>query len=284
MAPLIRDNFIAFCSELCKDFPVIYEGLIEQDGQLNAGPACPLDDQANGQGAASRFIRQRAGEVNRFEKQFAFNDEKAQAEFTAVKAANVDLEKKVNDLKNEIQEMRKQYHKELNSKTGFEMMQERKRNERMARVHDRMDKVGDVEKPKFLDAPNFDLPNTVHYFDPTAGIDEDLRQMLNERIDKVKEQCYEWQLGTTEYISSLLRKVHLYENVSSDYHTLVAMPLSKIFKGIATMEETPEELWTHISKELGPNFFMSVIEKNYSHIFSTTVSKANEEMEKALQG
>lgn len=147
-----------------------------------------------------------------------------------------------------------------------------------------MDKVGSIEKPAFMSQPNFDLQSTVHYFDATAGLDEDLRAMLNERIDKVKDQCYEWQLGTTEYITSLLRKVHLYENVAPDYHMLVAMPLHKIFKGIATMDETPEELWTHISNELGPNFFMSVIEKNYAHMFGATVSKANEEIEKALAG
>lgn len=89
--------------------------------------------------------------------------------------------------------MRKQYYKELNSKSGFEIMQERKREERLARVQDKMDKVGEVERPKFLEAPpKFDLPNSVHYFDPTAGIDEDLREMLNMRIDKVKEQCNEW--------------------------------------------------------------------------------------------
>lgn len=62
------------------------------------------------------------------------------------------------------------------------------------------------------------------------------------------------------------------------------MPLAKIFKGIATMDETPEELWSHITNELGPQFFMSVIEKNYAHMFSTTVSKASEEIENALAG
>ena len=75
--------------------------------------------------------------------------------------------------------MRKMYHKELNSKSGVEIMQERKRTERLARVHDKMDRVGEVEKPRFMDAPNFDLPSSVHYFDATAGIDEDLREMLN---------------------------------------------------------------------------------------------------------
>ena len=62
------------------------------------------------------------------------------------------------------------------------------------------------------------------------------------------------------------------------------MPLGKIFRGIATMDETPEELWSHISKEMGPQFFMSVIEKNYAHMFTTTVSKASEEIERALAG
>ena len=46
-----------------------------------------------------------------------------------------------------------------------------------------------------------------------------------------------------EYTQSLNRKICLYESMSTEFYGLIGMPLEEIFKGVAMMNEEPEEIW-----------------------------------------
>lgn len=80
-----------------------------------------------------------------------------------------------------------------------------------------------------------------------------------------------------------MRKIHLFEKVSAEFHGLVGMPVNDIFKGVALMDEDSETLWKCITDNFGHEYFLPMIDKNYSHLFVNDVSKHEAELNNAIQ-
>ena len=83
-------------------------------------------------------------------------------------------------------------------------------------------------------------------------------------------------------IKNLNKKIHVFENMSSEFYGLISMPIHDIFKGVALMEEQPEYLWDIILEEFGDRFFFPVIEKLYAPLFIEDIKFHQKEIMKAV--
>jgi hypothetical protein len=100
-----------------------------------------------------------------------------------------------------------------------------------------------------------------------------MRNLFNKKLNDIKIAFQTIQKRQMEYCKGLNRKLHLYEKVAAEFHGLVNMPLDDIFKGVKLMDEEPEVLWKSITDNFGHEFFLPVIDSQYSHLFVNDVSK-----------
>ena len=171
-------------------------------------------------------------------------------------------------------EMRRNYHKDLNNNENFEA-QMKKRMERGSRNGGVLG-VSD----ELLES----IENNTHFFEATDNIPADVKQLLNNKILKIKTAFEKSALSQMKYVESLNKKIYLYESMSSEFHALIEMPLADIFKGIQMMDHEAEELWTHIRKAFGDEFFLPTIGRLYGHLFVNDIERHQNEVQKALDG
>jgi len=58
------------------------------------------------------------------------------------------------------------------------------------------------------------LENNTHYFEVSDGLSEELRILLNKKIDKIRLTWEKLNENQTKYVATLNRKLYLYENVA----------------------------------------------------------------------
>lgn len=103
---------------------------------------------------------------------------------------NKKLIAKNEDLKEQVKTMRRNYNRELNNKFNQE-----------AQAKKRLEKL---ERSGFLhmkeDLIDF---HSIKFFDVTDGIDEEIVEMLNLKIQILKDKFSEWQVNQLEYTKTL---------------------------------------------------------------------------------
>jgi len=124
--------------------------------------------------------------------------------------------------------------------------------------------------------------SSVHYFEATDCIDNEIREMLNNKLKKIKEFFEQWQQKQLQVIKKLNKKLYLYENMSKEYHGLINIPVNEIFHGLSLMGETAEEMWTHITDAFGDRYFFSIIEKLYAPYFVEDTKLHHQQIMKAV--
>ena len=90
------------------------------------------------------------------------------------------------------------------------------------------------------------LDTSVSYFQATECVDPAMRDIFNDKIKTIKETFEKWQLKQMDYVKSVNKKLVQYQSVDSEFHGLISMPIAEIFKGVALMDEEPDDLWKHI--------------------------------------
>lgn len=128
------------------------------------------------------------------------------------------------------------------------------------------------------------MENNTHYFQVSDGLSEELRSLLNKKIDKIRLTWEKLNENQLKYVATLNRKLYLYENVAPELHGLISMPLAEIFNGIKVLAEKPDVLWQHILATFGREFFLPTIDREYGHLFVNDIGRYQEEIQKAVQG
>jgi len=85
-----------------------------------------------------------------------------------------------------------------------------------------------------------------------------------------------------EYCNTLNRSIGLYKGMAREFYGLIEMPLGDIFKGLHSMNETPEDLWGHISDNFGHHFFLPHIQKHYGHLFVKDAEAHQDQIKRTL--
>lgn len=88
----------------------------------------------------------------------------------------------------------------------------------------------------------------IKFFDATDGLDPETGKILEYRINQLKEKFAGWKIKQIDYVEELSRKLHLYQNISSEFHGLINMPLEEIVQGLSMFDESPDTLWDMIVK------------------------------------
>lgn len=173
---------------------------------------------------------------------------------------NKELIKKTISLQDRINQMRRDFNRELNNKHMAEFAQKR-----------RLEKL---QRQGFLtkDDEVFDFQN-VKFFEVSDGIDPELAEQLNFKIQAIKDKFTEWQLKQMEYSLELKKKVYMYENLAEEFHGILSMSLSDIFKGVKLMDEEAEKVWNAMIQHLGHEYFLPIITKTYGHMFVSDPKK-----------
>ena len=184
---------------------------------------------------------------------------------------NDSLKAKIVDLNEQIKTMRYNYNKELNNQYSQEMAAKK----RIAK----MEKAG-LYNMKDVDEGGLD---GVHFFDATDGIDPDIVDALNQRLQVLKDKFKDWQVKQLEYNKHLMKKVHMYESLNKEFYGIISMSLTQIFDGVKLMEEKAEDIWEVIVKTFGHEFFLPVISKNYGHLYVNDTKRHQEVLARAIE-
>ena len=110
-------------------------------------------------------------------------------------------------------EMRRQYHRELTANENFEYNMKKQLDERLKRQN--------ADGDDFMDS----MENSAHFFEAAENIPEDIRHLCNSKIMKVKCSFEKATKGHMKYAEALSKKVFLYESMSSEFHALIEMPI-----------------------------------------------------------
>ena len=51
---------------------------------------------------------------------------------------------------------------------------------------------------------------------------------MEYRINEIKEKFAGWKIKQIDYVEEISRKLYLYQNISSEFHGLINMPLDEI--------------------------------------------------------
>ena len=71
---------------------------------------------------------------------------------------------------------------------------------------------------------------------------------MEYRINEIKEKFAGWKIKQIDYVEEISRKLYLYQNISSEFHGLINMPLDEIVQGLSLFDESPDTLWELITK------------------------------------
>ena len=122
------------------------------------------------------------------------------------------------------------------------------------------------------------------FFDPSDGIEEEMCNMLNSKIEKVQEKAEVRIESLLEENKSLWTELRNYQllkpesifiyNIYIDY-SILEMSLTEIFIGISYKTKSPELIWETISSTFSPNFFTPILISQFGDLTSATKNLAD---------
>ena len=108
----------------------------------------------------------------------------------------------------------------------------------------------------------------VRYFDESVGLDDNVRQMLNERILEVESQARKMIQQNQANYQDMAIRLAKFEKLPADRAFLAAMPIEEIFQCAAILVTDAQELWELIEECWRPNFFEKICLKIYGPMFN----------------
>ena len=132
--------------------------------------------------------------------------------------------------------MRTQFNRELNNRVTLVDHEQRK-----LKAYQERGMFG------MVNGDDMDLTQ-IKFFDASDGLDPDTAKILEFRVNQLKEKFAGWKIKQIDYVEELSRKLHLYQNISSEFHGLISMPLEEIVKGLSQFDESADILWELIVK------------------------------------
>lgn len=101
----------------------------------------------------------------------------------------------------------------------------------------------------------------VKYFDESLGLDETIREMLNERIKEIETQARTLIANNSQKFIEQSIKLNKYENLPIDRRFLASMPVEEIFQALGVLVRDPQQMWDFIELQFSKNYFEKVIFK-----------------------
>ena len=107
----------------------------------------------------------------------------------------------------------------------------------------------------------------VKYFDESLGLEQNIRDMLNERIKEIETQARSMIMQNGQLFLEQSIKLQRYEKLPIDRRFLASMPLSEIFQALTVLVRDPQEMWDQIEFSFHKNYLERVIFKHYHYLF-----------------
>lgn len=101
------------------------------------------------------------------------------------------------------------------------------------------------------------------YFDQLCGLDEDVRQLLNEKLDEVVEDCHSKIASLIREIEKKDNQIYRYQLLSPDNYTLAQYEIHEIIQNLPTICDDLDLLWNLILDTFGPECFTPNIVRKF---------------------
>jgi len=99
----------------------------------------------------------------------------------------------------------------------------------------------------------------VKLFDETAGLDPEVKDMLNDRLTEVVTEYRSYVSRDLALHAQMIAKLDRFEKLPVDRKFLANMKIEEIFRAIYILERDPHEVWTLIQKVFHECFFDNVV-------------------------
>eukprot|EP00347_Sterkiella_histriomuscorum_P002492 403367942 len=174
--------------------------------------------------------------------------------------------KEFNELTNK---MRKNYHKELThyKESGQQFIIKRTKKTDISILDDEEEAI----------AINLEL------FDFLDGIDDEILKMINQKLEKIKNQYQEKIRDHIKYQTQLLKKIYLFNKLSPNAYSLINLSLEEIFNDLSKVETDPNKIWKYLDHAYGTDYFLAVIERVYGKRFAKDYDALYTEIDKVKQ-
>ena len=108
----------------------------------------------------------------------------------------------------------------------------------------------------------------VKFFDEEDGIDQTIKDILNERIKYLKEVYEERINHHLVFQRDLMIQLARYKALTPDSYGFLNYTLDEVFSNIKIVENDGEVIWKSMKNVFGKTFFFPQIQYEYSQSFS----------------
>ena len=157
---------------------------------------------------------------------------------------------------------------------ALQMYRQQRNQARLGGLPDRSDEALDEYQNKIV---------PVEFFDPLEGIDKELREELNVKLAKVRNQFQELLETNLKTVDKLKDKIKLMNDLSPDAYSIANLSLVEIFLGIAKKENDPARIWKALKKAYGEDYFLTVVEEQYGKRFVANYNALYSEVDKVKE-
>jgi len=120
----------------------------------------------------------------------------------------------------------------------------------------------------------------IETFNELEGLDPTLLELINGRLQKVKEQ-FEGKIA--EFVESqhqLISKIEALNKLSPNAYSLANLTMDEVFQGLSLIEGDPYVIWKSLHNAYGTDYFISIIEREYGKRFAKDYDAIYEETNK----
>ena len=123
----------------------------------------------------------------------------------------------------------------------------------------------------------------VEFFDSLEGIDPMLKQELNQKLARVRNQFQELLDVNLLNVDKLRNKIRLMNELSPEAYSIANLSLIEIFQGCQKKETDPARIWKALKRAYGPDYFITVVEEQYGQRFVANYNALYNEVNKVKE-
>ena len=152
------------------------------------------------------------------------------------------LAEEVYKLKNQKKDMTMKYNKELQANKIQQLSVMRANNE------------------KVLNEENM---INVCFFDQLSGVDEEIRNLLNQRLDEVREECHQKIAALVVENEQKDHKIHAYQNLAPELYSIAQYEIHEIISSMPLVCSDIDQIWKLLLQTFGDDCFTPNIVKKF---------------------
>ena len=120
----------------------------------------------------------------------------------------------------------------------------------------------------------------IEFFNAIDGLDEDILDIVNQRLASTKEFCEKRLIEHIRYEDELLKKINAMNVLAPNAYSIVNLSLSDIMKSLQQIYPETQTIWEAIHEHYGQDCFLVIIEREYGSRFAKDYTFLNQQIDK----